>query len=55
MNEPLRATVVAARLPDGRILIASLDPDVPDHHSPLRKHLRTETPRTHPDREPTPC
>lgn len=33
---------VAARLPDGRLLIAILDPTVPDHHSPLRHHLRTE-------------
>ena len=36
--------VVAARLPDGRLLIASLDPAVPDHHSPLRYHLRHEAP-----------
>ncbi|MEU5490222.1 MULTISPECIES: hypothetical protein [Streptomyces] len=33
---------VAARLPDGRLLIAILDPTVPDHHSPLRHHLRAE-------------
>ena len=37
--------VVAARLPDGRLLIASLDPQVPDHHSPLRYHLRHEAPQ----------
>lgn len=36
--------VVAARLSDGRLLIAILDPTVPDHHSPLRHHLRRERP-----------
>lgn len=35
-------SVVAARLPDGRLLIAILDPAVPDRHSPLRYHLRNE-------------
>ena len=35
---------VAARLPDGRLLIAILDPAVPDRHSPLRHHLRNEAP-----------
>jgi len=37
--------VVAARRGDGRLLIASLDPQVPDHHSPLRYHLRHEAPQ----------
>lgn len=37
-------SVVAARLPGGRLLIAILDPHVPDHHSPLRYHLRNEAP-----------
>lgn len=37
--------VVAARLTDGRLLIAILDPHVPDHRSPLRYHLRNEAPR----------
>lgn len=36
--------VVAALLPGGRLLIAILDPHVPDHRSPLRRHLRTERP-----------
>ncbi|MFF2411873.1 hypothetical protein [Streptomyces sp. NPDC058092] len=36
-----RPTLVAARLPGGRLLIASLDPNVPEHHSPLRQALRT--------------
>ncbi|WP_329047136.1 hypothetical protein [Streptomyces sp. NBC_01422] len=39
-------SVVAARLPGGRLLIAILDPAVPDHHSPLRHHLRNETPNS---------
>ncbi|WP_406516362.1 hypothetical protein OH809_45005 (plasmid) [Streptomyces sp. NBC_00873] len=34
---------VTVRLPGGRFLIAILDPAVPDHRSPLRRHLRTET------------
>lgn len=36
--------VVAALLPGGRLLIAILDPQVPDRHSPLRYHLRNEAP-----------
>ncbi|MEV3996733.1 hypothetical protein AB0K62_13785 [Streptomyces halstedii] len=35
-----RTTMVAVRLPGGRLLIASLDPTTPDHHSPLRHHFR---------------
>jgi hypothetical protein len=35
---------VVARLPDGRTLIAYLDPAVPDHHSPLRRALRLQHP-----------
>lgn len=33
---------VTARLPGGRFLIAYLDPTIPDHRSPLRRHLRAE-------------
>ena len=40
--------LVTAHLPDGRLLIAHLDPATPDQHSPLRQALRahhiTETP-----------
>lgn len=30
---------VAARLPDGRLLIARLDPHTPERHSPLKRAL----------------
>lgn len=33
-------TTVTAPLPDGRHLIAHLDPDTPEHHSPLQRALR---------------
>ncbi|MGW1468569.1 hypothetical protein ACWCPT_30010 [Streptomyces sp. NPDC002308] len=36
---PTLEHTVAARLPDGRHLIALLDPDLPDHRSPLRRAL----------------
>ncbi|MET7713678.1 hypothetical protein [Streptomyces sp. NPDC005407] len=31
---------VTARLPDGRHLIAHIDPTTPEHHSPLQRALR---------------
>jgi hypothetical protein len=46
---------LTARLPDGRSLIALLDPTTPAHHSPLQRALETalardqgEAPRTDP-------
>ncbi|MFB7222455.1 hypothetical protein [Streptomyces sp. NPDC056227] len=36
---------VTVRLPGGRFLIAHLDPTLPTHRSPLRRHLDSETSR----------
>ncbi|GGU62637.1 hypothetical protein [Streptomyces lavendofoliae] len=41
MPTPARTLKVTARLPDGRLLIAHLDPQLPAHHSPLRRALHT--------------
>lgn len=35
-----RTLKVTARLPDGRTLIAHLDPTLPEHRSPLQRALR---------------
>ena len=37
---PEQPTTVTARLPGGRLLIAHLDPHLPEPHSPLRRALR---------------
>lgn len=37
---PYGPHAVTARLPDGRLLIARIDPDTPEHHSPLQRALR---------------
>jgi len=51
---PLPPHTVAVRLPDGRHLIAYLDPTTPARHSPLQRALGTtadpqgEAPKTDP-------
>lgn len=41
MPSPTRTLKVTARLTDGRLLIADLDPNTPTQHSPLRRALHT--------------
>lgn len=42
---------VTARLPDGRLLIARIDPHTPQQHSPLQRALRqADIPLTSRDR-----
>lgn len=45
---------ITAHLPDGRLLIAYLDPTIPPHHSPLKRALTTANIPTHQPRpDPT--
>ncbi|MFD9721119.1 hypothetical protein [Streptomyces sp. NPDC059076] len=45
--EPEIHEIATGRLPDGRLLIAHLDPHTPERHSPLQRTLRqADTPTT---------